>query len=52
MAQNDNPVRIRHYDYAALARELMGEDWNKPETAYTFSNDRKFDDDPHGGSYE
>ena len=52
MAQSNAPT-IRHYDYAALIRELWGEGWGKPDVAYEFSNDRKYDDSgAHSGIYE
>lgn len=43
-------VKTRIINWAAEVRKEWGEDWNKPEPAYQFSNDRKFDDtgDNHG----
>jgi hypothetical protein len=45
--------RIRYIDYAALVRDLWGDEWKKPEVVYEFSNGRKFEDSgPNHGIYE
>jgi hypothetical protein len=42
----------REIDYAAMVRRKWGKEWNKPETAYEFSNGRKFQDTTQqGGSF-
>ena len=47
-----NEVQTRTIDYAAWVRKLWGKEWNKPDTAYEFSNDRKFEDTTEqGGSF-
>ena len=55
MTDNDGMppfVRKRDIDWAALVRRTAGEDWNKKEPAYEFSNGRKFDDSgPRSGIY-
>ena len=37
-------VKTRVINWAAEVRKEWGEEWNKPEIAYEFSNDRKFED--------
>ena len=45
-------VTKRELDWAALVRKVSGENWNRKETAYEFSNGRKFDDSgPRSGIY-
>jgi hypothetical protein len=34
---------MSEFDYAALVRKQWGKEWNKKDTAYEFSNGRKFD---------
>lgn len=36
------PTTAREIDWSALVRQRWGKDWNKPETAYEFSDGRKF----------
>jgi len=46
------PVTTKPIDYAALVRKVEGEDYKKKETAYEFSNGRKFEDTgSNGGPY-
>lgn len=53
MAANPPPVTTKPIDYAALVKKAEGEEWNKPEVAYEFSNNRKFNDSgSNGGIYE
>lgn len=40
--QRHDPV-FREIDLSAEVRKLWGANWNKPETAYEFSNGRKFE---------
>lgn len=40
--QSHDPV-FREIDMNAEARRALGSTWNKPETAYEFSNGRKFE---------
>lgn len=35
-------VSTRTINYSALVRKEWGENWNKPDIAYEFSNGRKF----------
>ncbi len=50
MTTPTNPVKFRDYDLASLARKAWGEEWNKPDIGYEFSNGRKFDNtDRRGG---
>jgi hypothetical protein len=39
----DNKVQSRDIDYAALVRKQWGKEWGKRDTAYEFSNGRKFE---------
>ena len=46
------PVTTKQLDYAALVRKVWGEELNKKETAYEFSDGRKFEDSgSNGGPY-
>jgi hypothetical protein len=36
------PVRVTSYSYADLIKKAEGEDFNKPDIAYEFTNGRKF----------
>ena len=46
------PVTMKPLDYAALVAKVEGEDYKKPEVAYVFSNNRKFNDSgSNGGIY-
>lgn len=40
---NETPVKFRVIDMNAEVRKYWGPEWNKPETSYVFSNDRKFE---------
>ena len=40
--QNHDPV-FRSIDLSAEIRKIWGPKWNAPETAYEFSNGRKFE---------
>ena len=40
--QSHDPV-FRTLDLGAEVRRIWGPNWNKPETAYEFSNGRKFE---------
>lgn len=52
MANEQNPVTTKLIDYAALVRKVEGEDMNKKEDVYEFSNGRKFEDSgSNGGPY-
>lgn len=55
MAYNYTPPpapRIRPLNWAELVKRAEGEDWNKPEPAYEFSDGRKFNDSgSNGGIY-
>lgn len=42
-------VRIRVLSWADLVRRAEGENLNKPEPAYEFSNGKKFDTPSDGG---
>lgn len=47
------PVTTKIIDYAALVRKAQGEDANKPEIVYEFSNKREFKDSgSNGGIYK
>ena len=49
---NPPRVKIKHVDYAALVKKQQGEDANKKEPSYEWSNGRKFDDTgSRGGPY-
>ena len=39
---NPLPVTTKTLDYAALVRKVLGEEVNKPETVYEFSDGREF----------
>jgi hypothetical protein len=43
MANNESNAKFRVIDMNAEVRKLLGPEWNKPETAYEFSNGRKFE---------
>ena len=45
MASSDNSsdVKTTEIDLGAEIRKIWGANWNKPETAYEFSNGRKFE---------
>ena len=46
------PPITRSIDYGALVRKAWGDEWLKKDTAYKFSNGRKFDvSEPQGGPY-
>jgi hypothetical protein len=46
------PPTFRTIDYGALVRKAWGDAWHQKETAYQFSNGRKFDDPgANGGAY-
>ena len=46
------PVQTKPIDYAALVRKALGEDYNKPEVVYEFSNGKTFKDSgSNGGPY-
>lgn len=50
---NPIPVVTKPLDYAQLVRQLWGDQYNKSEVAYEFSNGRKFEDSgSNGGPYE
>jgi len=44
-------VRTRTIDWASEVRKAWGKDWNTPDIAYEFGNNRKFNDNPNGGPY-
>lgn len=50
----ETPIpNTRPIDYAALVRQAWGDEWNKPDTAYKFSNAREFKDPgENGGAYD
>lgn len=50
---NPPPVTSKNIDYAALVRKQLGEEYNKPETVYQFSNgkDYKSTDKTNSGIY-
>ncbi len=43
----------RIIDFKSIVRRLEGKNWTKPETAYVFSNGRRFNntDEAPGGPY-
>ena len=46
------PVQTKPIDYAALVRKTLGEEYNKKEDVYEFSNGRTFKDSgSNGGPY-
>jgi len=42
------PPQGRSIDWAALVRKIWGDKWKKKDTAYEFSNKRKFEDSGEG----
>lgn len=42
MANNETPPTFRTLDVSAEAKKIWGPKWNEAETAYEFSNGRKF----------
>jgi len=42
------PVTTRQYNAGALVRQLWGAKYNKADTAYEFSNGKKFDSSDRG----
>lgn len=54
MANTPPPVKVTSYSFADLVRKAEGDDANKPDVAYQFSNNRKFDstDKTDSGIYE
>ncbi len=52
MNSQDNAPNTRTIDVGALVKKLWGKEWNQKETAYEFSNERKFvDPGADGGAY-
>lgn len=54
MAYNppNSKVSTSEIDYGSLVRKEWGKEWTKPDTAYEFSNGRKFEDTTlQGGSF-
>lgn len=50
---NPPPVVTKPIDFAALVRKVLGEEYNKKDVVYEFSNDRKFEDSgSNGGIYK
>jgi hypothetical protein len=51
---NPPPVRVTNYSYADLVKKAEGEDFNKPDIAYDFSNGSKKEstDKTDSGIYE
>jgi hypothetical protein len=48
----ENKVQSRDIDYSSLVRRQWGKEYKKPDTAYEFSNGRKFEDTTEqGGSF-
>ncbi len=46
------PPVTRQINYSALVKQSWGDEWMKKDTAYEFSNGRKFDvSEPNGGPY-
>lgn len=46
-------VSTKILDWAALVKKAWGPEWNEPDIAYQFSNDRKFKDSgSDGGIYD
>ena len=51
MAQpNPTPVTTKEIDFASLVRKAEGEDANKPDVIYEFSNKREFKSTDSNGS--
>ena len=47
-----NKVQTRDFDWKSLVSKSWGKDYKKPDTAYEFSNGRKFEDTTEqGGSF-
>ena len=47
------PPSTRTLDWGSIVRKVWGDDWLKRDTAYEFSNGRKFQDTgPDSGIYE
>ena len=45
------PIK-RTIDFGAVVRQIWGDEWGKKDTAYEFSNGRKFQaSEPQGGPY-
>jgi hypothetical protein len=42
MANKEKTTKFITRDYAAYVRKIEGEEFNKPDDAYEFSNGRKF----------
>lgn len=51
MANTAPQVVTKPIDYAALVRKVLGDELNKKEVVYEFSNDRKFEDSGSNGSF-
>ena len=53
MANTPPPVTTNNIDYAALVRKVQGEDANKPEIVYKFSNGKEYKstDNTNSGIY-
>jgi hypothetical protein len=46
------PPVTRQISFGALVKQSWGDEWGKKDTAYEFSNGRKFDaSEPNGGPY-
>lgn len=46
------PPTTRQISYSALVRKAWGDEWGRKDTAYEFSNGRKFQvSEPNGGPY-
>ena len=47
------PVQTKNIDYAALVRKVVGEEFNKKDIVYEFSDGKKFEDTgSNGGPYK
>jgi hypothetical protein len=49
MPRDNEFTEGRELDYTALVQRSWGKQWSKPDTAYEFSNGRKFEDTTHQG---
>lgn len=47
---DNTPPKTRTLSWAAIVRRLWGDEWNKKETVYQFSNGREFKSTDYGTS--
>lgn len=52
MNDTEQLVKTRSLSWEEMVRKAWGKDYLKPDTAYEFGNNRKFEDARVGGPYD